>query len=135
VHPTRAEDDIGIREGFQQTAKLFGLVRSVGVHLDKDVIALVERRREPGEVGRAQPFLALSMKDPDVVILGRQLIRDGAGAVRGAVVQNKDVGLGHSLAQPRHDQWEVLAFVVGRDQHDDRANRGPDLRVCHKRPL
>jgi len=63
-------------------AQLFGLVRSVGVHLDESVVALVESPGEPGKVGRAQPLLAGPVQNTDLTVIGCDLVGDGARAVR-----------------------------------------------------
>jgi hypothetical protein len=61
------------------------------------------------------------------VIVGRgQVIGHVAGPVRGVVVGDQDVGLGHGLADPAGDLLDVRRLVVRGDDHQDPAQLGGD---------
>ena len=57
-HPAGAQDEVGVPERVEQPRQLLGLVRAVGVHLDDDVVALLQGPGEPGQVGGAEALLA-----------------------------------------------------------------------------
>jgi hypothetical protein len=61
--------------------QLFRLMRPVGVHFDQHLIAGVQPPFKTGQVCRAEAFLAESVHDMDMVIGGRDLIGQLAGAV------------------------------------------------------
>ncbi|EGJ78712.1 putative glycosyl transferase [Streptomyces sp. Tu6071] len=115
--PAGAEDEVGVAQGGQEPGKLLGLVRAVRVHLDEDVEAVVEAPGETGEVGGAEPFLALAVQHLDVVVLGGESVGERARAVRAVVVRDEDVRRGHRLARPADDRPDVLRLVVRRDDH------------------
>ena len=103
--------------------QVLGSVRPVGVHLDERVVALLERPGEPVEVGRAQTLLAGAVEDVDLVVGLGQLVGELAGAVGRVVVEDADVDLGDGTPDPLEDRREVLALVVGRDEHDNAVER------------
>ena len=76
-------------------------MRAVGVHLDDDVVAVLERPVEAGEVGGAEALLALAVQHVDVVVGGGEPSAIAAGAVGAVVVGDEDVGLGDGGAEPR----------------------------------
>ena len=56
--PAGAEHQVGALERVEQPGQLLGLVGAVGVHLDQDVVAVVDAPAEAGQVGGAEALLA-----------------------------------------------------------------------------
>jgi hypothetical protein len=61
------------------------------------------------------------MEDLDPWVGGRELVRQLAGAVRGAVVDDQQVGLREDLEDGGRDGGQVLPLVVGRQNDPDAA--------------
>ena len=81
----------------------------------------IARRPQAAAEGRAVALVdAVVDRAHDVRVLGRQAVRDGAGAVRAAVVDADDL---EPLGQPgqlrerlRDERLDVLGLVVGREE-------------------
>jgi hypothetical protein len=71
------------------------------------------------------------VQDVDVVIAGRQPVCDGPGAVGAVVVGDQDVGLRDGVADPPHDERQILTLVVGGDDDENATERVPGLRRTH----
>ena len=71
-------------------------MREVGVHLHHPLpaVGLAQRALKRGQVGSAQALLPGAVHDPDVRIGGRDLIREHAGTVGGAVIHDQQRRLG-----------------------------------------
>ena len=70
-------------------------MRSISIHLDDDVVSMLERPGEACEICSTQAFLAKSVHHLDVVIGRCDLVSQLAGAVRRIVISNQDESLGH----------------------------------------
>ena len=71
-----------MRDLGQQARQFLRSMRPVGIHLDDHVVAALEPPGEAGEIGLPESLLARAMEHVDVVVLRRQRIREGTGAVR-----------------------------------------------------
>ena len=109
-------------QGIEQSGQLLGAVRPIGVHLDQCVIAARQPPVETREVCTPEPLLARAVEDMDVRVRLRHAVGQLSCAVRGVVVGDQDVGLGHRRAQATHDQRQVLRLVVRRDDDQDPAD-------------
>ena len=89
----------------------------VGVHLEHELGPVREREREARQVGAAESLLALAVQHPHRLELLGEPVRDPAGAVRRAVVDDEDRVLEAGrleLGQRRpHEALDVLGLVVG----------------------
>ena len=90
----------------------------VGVHLDEDIEPALQAPCESRHVGRPETFLARPVKHRDPVVLGRQRVRHPPGAVGGVVVHHEDVENVALFQNPGHDARQVVAFIVGRHDHE-----------------
>ena len=108
--------------------QLLGCVAAVGVHLDQHRVLAAQPPREAGQVGGAEPVLALAVHDVHAVGVGqRQFVGELTGAVRAAVVDDEDVDVGPGLVHPADDQRQVLPLVVGGDDDQTCADSGVQL--------
>jgi hypothetical protein len=96
-----------------------GVVAEIGIHRDRDVIALVQGEAQSGEDGGPQAQLAGPMEHEDARISPRQLVGQVAGAVGRIVVDDKDIGRGDRLLDAAQQGFEVVALLVGGDSHQD----------------
>jgi hypothetical protein len=100
-------------------------VAEISVHLDDGHRArLVEHAPEAVAVGDPEPLLAGPVEDLDPRVGGRQLVGQLAGSVRGAVVDDEQVGLREGLEDGGRDGRQVLPLVVGRQNDPDAATGG-----------
>ena len=133
LDPAGSDGEVGVGEGGEDGGQLLGLVRAVGVHLDRGVVALVEGDRETGEVGLAEALLARAVHDPHLRVARGQAVGEVARAVGRVVVEDDDVGRGDAGTHARHDPGQVLPLVVGRDEHGHLGHR-LTLRHGHALP-
>ncbi len=91
----------------------------VGVGLEDEVVAALERPGEPRQIGPSQARLLFTVEHVDPRIGGRELVRQLAGAVRGAVVHHQDLQAGVLGQDLGDDPGKVLALVVGRENHQE----------------
>ena len=89
------------------------MMRIVRVHRQDTIRPGRQGLFESGNVRRAQPQLAGAMNHRHARILGRHLVGNEAGAVRRVVVHDDDVHANRQVEQLRHQQDNILAFVVG----------------------
>ena len=117
--------------------QLLGRVAAVGVHLDEYRVLAAQPPRETGQVGGAEPVLALAVHDVHAVGVGqRQFVGELTGAVRAAVVDDEDVDVGQGLVHPADDQRQVLPLVVGGDDDQSALTRAFSWpRAAHVVPL
>jgi hypothetical protein len=100
-------------------------VAEIGIHLDDGHRArLVEHAPEAVAVRDPQPLLAGAVEDLDPWVGGRQLVGQLAGPVRGAVVDDEQVGLREGLENGARDGGQVLPLVVGWQNDPDAAPGG-----------
>jgi len=64
------------------------------------------------------------MQDRDAGVVAGQLVGQIAGPVGRAVVDDEDVGLRHRREDRLDDRADVLALVVGRNEHPDARGGG-----------
>jgi hypothetical protein len=82
LHVARADDQPGAGPGPpEHLGKVAGIVREVGVHLDEELVPVVEAAAEALLVGGAQPELAGAVKDPHAGLARGQLVEDLPGSV------------------------------------------------------
>ena len=99
-------------------------MREVGVHLEDEVVAVLERPLEPGDVRPSQAILRHPVQHVHPRLVRRELVGQLPGAVGRVVVHHQDLEA-RVLQQDRGDDLrEVLALVVGGDD-DERALRHP----------
>jgi len=106
--------------------KLFGLVGTVGVHFDQDVVTGLQPPLEAGNVSRAQAFLALAVQDMDLGIVGGKAVGKLPGAVRAVVINHQHVRRRNSLPKALERLGQRFQFVVGGNDRKD-AHKGPFL--------
>ena len=109
--------------GLQEARHVVGVVREVGVHLEDVVVAPLQRPFESGDVGGAQPQLALALHQMQAAfhVAFHQAFHDVGRAVGAAVVDDEhfEAGLAavlHRGFQSRHgadDGFRVFFLVVG----------------------
>ncbi len=80
-HVPGAERGVVVAQRVEQVRQFLGGVRAVGVHLDDHVVRLLLRPAEPGDVRRAESFLAGPVQHLDVVVGDGEFVGDGTGAV------------------------------------------------------
>ena len=111
-------------------------MRKVRVHLNDDISAVCQRVFEALDVRRAEAELGAALKQADAArVFGNELLREGAGAVGRAIVDDQDVdgkrqspeGLGH-LAH-------VVRLVVGGDDDSDFHESKPGANPAIVEPL
>ena len=74
---------------------------------------MLQRPGKPGQVGAAEPFLALAVEDVDETQLLLQSLGDLARPVRGVVVDHQDAVVGaEHVAEGAEHRLQVLALVV-----------------------
>jgi hypothetical protein len=110
-------------------------VREVGVHLDQQLGAGLQRVREPGHIRLAEAALGRAMQDLDRWQRRRELIGDRPGPVRRVVVDDQDpvIAAGRTLElaeRGAQGSLEVRGLVVGRHyQPNRRAHRPRSVMV------
>ncbi len=98
---------------------------------------MLDTPAEAREIGGTEALLALAVQDLDVVVLDGQFVRELAGAVGAVVVGHEHVRRRDRLADPADDALDVLRLVVGRNDHQRRAER-PELPLpvlCPEGPV
>src|SRR5213078_1482908 len=89
-----------------------------------DVVAARQSPLEPGEVRRPQPVLRRPVQHVHVLVGRRDAVGELAGAVRAGVVDDEQLDLRHSRAQPPYELDQVVAFVVGGADDENPAGGG-----------
>ena len=103
-HVARADGQVGaVLDRVDQRRQHGRVVLEVGVHLDEDVVALLEAPGEAGPVGRAEPGLLGAAQDVDRAVLGAPLLGQVGGAVGAAVVDDEDARRGGVLPDQVED--------------------------------
>ena len=90
------------------------IVAEVGVHLDDDLGAALERDREPVEVGAAEALLGSPMADQDPLVGRGQLIGDPTGPIGRRVVDHEQRRPGQGRQDRLRHGPDVVGLVVGR---------------------
>src|SRR5690606_27320928 len=79
---------------------------------------------EAREIGGAEPLLPLAVQDVHGGVLGGDRLGPLPRPVRGGVVDDEHIRLGHGGAQARERARQRLALVVGGDDHERARQRG-----------
>ena len=119
-HQVRPARQDGLQERRQEPHR----VTEVGVDLDHDVGLPSQNVPEGGHVGASQALFGPAMKDRDAGVVAGQLVGQIAGSVGRAVVDDEDIGLRHRREDRLDDRADVLALVVGRNEHPDARGGG-----------
>ena len=98
----------------------------VGVHLDDDAGAAVERGAEAVEVRPSETLLGLSVPHADPGVGLGQLVGQAAGAVRRVVVDHEQRRAWQGAEDRVRDRADVFGFVIGRE---DDPGAEPELGV------
>src|SRR5262249_38265587 len=94
-----------------------GVVRKVRVHLEQPVVLTFESPGKTSQVGAAQAFLLCPVEYVDAWVQSREVRRQPTGAVRRVVVHDQDFETRVLLQDPRYDLGQVLALVIGGQNH------------------
>ena len=105
-------------------------MREIGVHLEDEVVPVLQRPLESGNIGCAKTLLprALDYKQP-FRELSHQCFDDGCGPVRGSVVNDQDVILSFQAENFADDSLDVLLLVICRDDYYFPVHIGSDVIV------
>ncbi len=98
---------------------------AVGVELADDLVVALERPRETGDVGHAEPGLLTAMEDIDPRVARGEFVGPLPRAVRGAVIDDEDVDCGLMLEETGEGHGQGKPFVVCGDDDEDLWNHGP----------
>ena len=90
-------------------------MRKVGVHLEDVFVVALQRPAESRQVRRAQPHLLRAMQRMHAIVACRDLVDDGAGAVRRAVIDHQHRESRILREHGIDDPGDVLALVVRGD--------------------
>src|SRR5829696_5152469 len=134
LDPARTQHQVRVRGRVEQWRQLLWLVGTVGVHLDEDVVVVVDSPLEAGQVRCAKTLLSQTVHDVDLVIGRCQGVSQLAGPIRRVVVSDQDVGVRNRLAGTGDDPVDVLRLVVGRDD-DQGSLPGVGPRLAHVSPF
>ena len=121
----RADDDVGgaLHDRRDQVGQDGRVVAEVGVHLDDDLGAALERAGEAVEIGAAEARLHRAVADPDARVRRRHLVGQPARAVRRPVVDDEQGRAREGLEDGGGDRADVLGFLVRGE--DDPGARSP----------
>ena len=115
IDVARADDEIGVLRERQEVGQVFGIVRVVGVHLEDELVAVLDGIVKAEYVRGAQAHLAGAVQRADPRIRRADLVDELAGAVGRVIVDDQDVGLGREAQDVRDQAGDILALVIGRD--------------------
>jgi hypothetical protein len=87
----------------------------VGVHVDEQIVIVLQSVAHAGQDGRAQAELAGAVQDVDARVGRRQLIRQRASAVGRIVINDQHVGGGHGGVDLPKQGRQVVALLVSGD--------------------
>src|SRR5687768_9113616 len=110
-----------------------GIVGEVRVHLEDELVAVIYRPVEPGDIRGPEAQFAGPMDDVDPRVGGRELVGKRSGPVRRAVVDDEHLESRVLSQYLRHDRGEIVALVVGRD-NDESATHGRASAPARSRP-
>ena len=120
LHIARADDHIGTDvHRIEETEELLGFVRSVRVHLDRDVVSCRGRDVEAVDIRTGQTATRGATEHVDAAELRPELLGLCRGAVGARVVDDEDVGTRACDAQSAEQRFDVVGFLVrGNDDED-----------------
>ena len=92
----------------------------VGIHLEDEVITLLQRPFEAHDIGCAQAQLTRTLQDMETVgkLIGLQLLNDVCSSVRTTVIDNKDVEFLLQAKNGTDDFLYIFLLVVCRNDYD-----------------
>ena len=93
-------------------------MRQVGVHLDEDLVGVLEPVIEAGSVRGAEPILLGAAQYDDLATVRADALGRDRGAVRAVVVHDRDVDPRRLDPGAGEDELDVGRFFVGRDDHE-----------------
>ena len=103
----------------RNSGRCAGIVREVGVHLEDVLVIALERPAEAGDVGGAQAHLPAPAGGGErASSAAMMLVDDLPRPVRRAVVDDQHVERRILREDRRNQAGNVVAFVVGRDDHE-----------------
>ncbi len=129
AHVARSDDDVEILGKLEELRQMPWIVGEIGVHLEGQVVAVIDRPMEPGNVRGPEAQLAGPMDDVDPRVRGRQLVGERAGPVRGAVVDDEHLEPRVLRQDLRDDGGQIVALVVGRDDDQCALSHRPSARA------
>ena len=111
------------------SGKIFWIMRKVGVHLDHDVEALLERPAETSDIRRSEAHFLRTMKNMDLGIFFGESLDKSTRPVGRSVIDDQKLGILERRAVQRlkdllSQLTDVFNFVVSRDD-DQRFHGGP----------
>ena len=102
-----------------QAKQIVGIVGKVGIHLEDVIVAMVQGPAEAGQIGGSESLFSAPLDQVEAVReLRLKPFHDAGRPVGGAVVDDKDVELADEGEHLPADGFNVLLFVVGRDDDD-----------------
>ena len=95
-----------------KTWQIIRIMTEVGIHLEDEVIALLQRPFEAHDISSAQAQLTRTLQDMETVgkLIGLQLLNDVCCSVRTTVIDNKDVEF---LLQAKNGTDDSFSLYVG----------------------
>ena len=122
-HVAGPDHEVGALGRLEQPRQVGGVMGEVGVHLQHQAGAGLERPVESGDVGGAEAFLARAAQDLDLLVPGREPLGDLPGAVGRVVVDDQHPARGRHLGQDRlDDRLDIRRLVVGREHEPRRTS-------------
>jgi hypothetical protein len=91
----------------------------IGVHVDEQIVFMLQSISNAGLDGGAESELAGAMKDVDPWIAQRQLIRNSPRTVGGIIVDDQHIGQGNYAVDFPHQRSDVVALVVRCERNED----------------
>ena len=92
------------------------IMTEVGVHLEDEVVAMLQGPLEALDVGGAETQLALTLQDVEAIgkLAGNEFLDDGSRAIRTSVVDDKDVEFLLQAEDGTDDFLDVFLLVATR---------------------
>ena len=106
----------------------------IGIHLEHEVEAMLERPAEAGNVGPPQPLLGSPVQAVNPRLPGSHLIGQLAGAIGRGVVHHQDLDPRILEQDRRNDLGQILRLVVGRDDDEDTLRHWPPSALNEAAP-
>ncbi len=88
----RPNHQIGVLGQREELWQVDGIVREIGVHLEDEVVALLDGVMEASDIRGSQAHLAGAMQHVNGAIARGQFVGDFAGAIGRIIVDDKEVG-------------------------------------------
>src|SRR3982751_4017858 len=95
-------------------------MRKISIHLEYQVVLPRQGPPKARDVRRAEAQLVFAVEDMNAVVVSRDGVDDGSGAIGRSVVDDQYFKAGILGKNRRYQPGDVEAFVEGRDD-DERA--------------